>query len=276
MTPLRSLPLAILDVETTGLGPGAQVIEVAVAHLDLGSDAPRLVFAERVRPTVPIDEGATKAHGITAEDLVDCRSWAEALPDVLAACAGRVPVAYNAPFDFGHIPEVGWPWLDLLPVVQVVDKFDTGKSLTSALARRGVVIDAHGAAGDVVGLGLIASEVLRKAMKLCKTQKTKRPCLPVPQDLVGLHVWMRDLALWVEADLVGFAARERKMTAPDSPWHRLSGLEPPPFTPPAPATRGCPACGAPVVLRVARDAEVVAVTVDGVGHDCRQPTTVVA
>lgn len=244
---LRSLPLALLDVETTGLGPDAQVVEVAVAHLELGDDEPRLVLCERVRPTVPIEPGATRAHGITDADLMGCRPWPEVLPDVLAACADRVPVAYNAPFDFGHLPEIPWPWLDLFPVAKRL--YRSGCTLTEALARRGVVIDAHGAAGDAVGLGLVVSELLRFA---------------VPRDvrdLPGLHSWIQRVALEEEASYAAWAARSGRLTAPDSPWHRLSGLEPPPFVPPPPTPRVC-GC----VLRVGKGGEIT-------GHTCASRAT---
>jgi hypothetical protein len=144
--------------------------------------------------------------------------------------------------------------LDLFPVAKRL--YRSGCTLTEVLTRHGIVLDAHGAAGDVVGLGLVTTEILRAA---------------VPRDvrdLPALHSWLRGVALQEEASYVAWAARSGRLTAPDSPWHRLSGLEPPLFTPPPPATRDCPACGAPVVLRVARNAGVVAVTVDGVEHDC--------
>lgn len=250
---LRGLPLAILDVETTGLTPADQVVEVAVAHLELGSDTPRLVFAERVRPSIPIPPEATKAHGITDADVAGCRSWAEVLPDVLAAVGDRVPVAYNAPFDFGFLPEVPWPWVDLFPVAKRL--YRSGCTLTEVLARDGIVLDAHGAAGDVIGLGLVTTSLLRAAVPRSVV------------DLPALHAWLRRVALEEEASYVAWAARSGRLTAPDSPWHRLSGLEPPPFTPPPPAVRTCQ-CGAEVVLRVAKDGSVGRFTKSGLIHAC--------
>jgi len=48
-------------------------------------------------------EWNTRIHGIVAEDVVDARSWAEQLPELVAFADGDHMVAHNAGFDMGVI-----------------------------------------------------------------------------------------------------------------------------------------------------------------------------
>lgn len=73
-------PLAIVDVETTGLKPDPdRVIEIAVVRIDPG-EAPRLVLDTLVNPGRDI--AATDIHGIADEDVVDAPIFSE-----IAGCA---------------------------------------------------------------------------------------------------------------------------------------------------------------------------------------------
>lgn len=87
-------PFLVLDTETTGLDPRAQVVQVAV----IDSDGQALL-SQNVKPSVPIHPDAAWVHGLTAEAL----RGAPAFPEVHAALAellrDRVVVAYNAEFD---------------------------------------------------------------------------------------------------------------------------------------------------------------------------------
>lgn len=84
----------VLDTETTGLGPDAEVIEVAV--LD-ARGAPLL--DSLVRPLGPLPAEATRIHGITSADV----ATAPLFPVVAAALArllvGRTALIYNAAYD---------------------------------------------------------------------------------------------------------------------------------------------------------------------------------
>lgn len=106
-TPLKGLPLAVLDTETTDLVPG-HIVEVAVVHLTLGTDEPpRLAYSSRVRPHNPgdhedpwprIDEKgkAYQTNKISNADVADAPTWGAVWPHVAAALDGRVVVSHNA------------------------------------------------------------------------------------------------------------------------------------------------------------------------------------
>ncbi|MET4614093.1 DNA polymerase-3 subunit epsilon [Rhodococcus sp. PvR044] len=84
----------ILDVETTGFV--GSIIEAAVIDAATGET----LLDTLVDPgSVAIEPEAQAVHGITAADLVGAPTWREVLPALAAATAGRIVLAYNAPFD---------------------------------------------------------------------------------------------------------------------------------------------------------------------------------
>lgn len=87
----------ILDTEGTGKGdrfPFDQICQVGLTDADGKS-----LMYELVRPTIPIPPESTAIHGITDETVAEARSFAEVLPDLLAAIAGRTVWIYNAGYD---------------------------------------------------------------------------------------------------------------------------------------------------------------------------------
>jgi len=85
--------LAILDSETTGLY-GAEFVEVAVVD---GNG--EVLFESRVKPSVPVEDGARAVHGISDEDLAGAPTFARVWPRLRQALIGRRLVIYNAAFD---------------------------------------------------------------------------------------------------------------------------------------------------------------------------------
>ena len=84
----------VLDLETTGLGPRAQPVEVAV--IGPGGD---LVCESLVRPEIAIEPGAVRLHGLDAAALSAAPSFPQVYPDLRHALQGRVVIAYWAVFD---------------------------------------------------------------------------------------------------------------------------------------------------------------------------------
>ena len=81
-------PLAVLDVQSTGLDPSnARIVKLSVLKVDPdGSEHMKSVV---VNPGVPIPPGATQVHGISDLDVMDMpvfRSYARALADHLEGC----------------------------------------------------------------------------------------------------------------------------------------------------------------------------------------------
>ncbi len=94
---LRETPIAILDLETTGLNPGAdRVVEISIVRLEPDGST-RLVLDTLVNPLRPM--AATEIHGITEEDVAEAPSFAEVAGNVLRELSGCVIAAYNVEFD---------------------------------------------------------------------------------------------------------------------------------------------------------------------------------
>ncbi len=102
-----------LDTETTGLGDTAQIVELAIV-----GGAGDVLLETRLRPSVPIEEGAQEVHGITSTELADAPTWADIAAEVEALLAGRALIIYNAEFDLRLLEQTarafGHPtaWLD--------------------------------------------------------------------------------------------------------------------------------------------------------------------
>lgn len=102
-TPLDSLPLAVLDVETTGLSAetGDRVIEIAVLRALPGRSAE--AWSALVNPGRPIPYGASAVNGITDAHVADAPRFADVAAQVVERLEGSVILAHNAPFDLGFL-----------------------------------------------------------------------------------------------------------------------------------------------------------------------------
>ncbi len=93
---------AVIDLETTGLSPGAheRIVEVAVVHAD-ENGAITGEWETLVNPQRHV--GAEHIHGIRAADLIDAPAFADIASDIADLLSGRVIVAHNARFDRGFL-----------------------------------------------------------------------------------------------------------------------------------------------------------------------------
>lgn len=92
-------PIAVVDVETTGLFPmrNDRVVEVAVVLIWTDGRIER-EFASMVNPRRDI--GPTSIHGLTATDVAAAPEFAEVAPHLIKALSGAVAVAgHNVRFD---------------------------------------------------------------------------------------------------------------------------------------------------------------------------------
>ncbi|WP_436852820.1 3'-5' exonuclease [Nocardiopsis dassonvillei] len=86
----------VVDVETTGLGAEAAVVEIAVVAADSG----RVLLDTLVSPDgVRVERGAQAVHGISAEQLAGAPTWPQVWPRLAEIVEGRLLIAYNADFD---------------------------------------------------------------------------------------------------------------------------------------------------------------------------------
>lgn len=87
----------VLDTETTGLEDDARIVEISVLAMD-GT----VLLDTLVNPGEPIGE-ATGIHGITDAMVAGAPTFAEVLPRLTEALAGRRCLIYNASYDVGRL-----------------------------------------------------------------------------------------------------------------------------------------------------------------------------
>ncbi len=98
---VSATPIAVVDIETTGLSPGHdRIVEISVARVEPGED-PALVFDTLVNPLRPM--AATEIHGITDEDVREAPTFAQIAGDFMRAISNSVVAAYNVYFDIGFL-----------------------------------------------------------------------------------------------------------------------------------------------------------------------------
>jgi DNA polymerase III subunit epsilon len=83
-----------LDTETTGFGPRAEIVDIAVVNA-----AGEVLLESLVQPNRRIPADATAIHGITNADVKNAPAWCELYEDLLRVLAGRRVIVYNVIFD---------------------------------------------------------------------------------------------------------------------------------------------------------------------------------
>ena len=91
---MRATDWVLLDTETTGISPFAQVVQISILHPSGG-----VLLDTLVQPTVGISLGALAAHGIRPETLSSAVPYPVIHPVLTSLLSGRTVVAYNASFD---------------------------------------------------------------------------------------------------------------------------------------------------------------------------------
>jgi DNA polymerase III subunit epsilon len=87
-----------LDTETTGFGPQAEIVEIAI----IGSDG-GVLLDTLVRPEGRIPQAAFLVHGIDDGMVVDAPRWPEVCAELASVLRDRRVVVYNASFDLGMV-----------------------------------------------------------------------------------------------------------------------------------------------------------------------------
>jgi DNA polymerase-3 subunit epsilon len=92
--------LIVLDTETTGLNVklGDRVVEIGCVEV-LSRRISERHFHAYVNPEREIDEGASRVHGLTQEDLRSKPKFAEVARDFLDYVGGAELIIHNADFD---------------------------------------------------------------------------------------------------------------------------------------------------------------------------------
>ncbi|MGI3131954.1 3'-5' exonuclease [Halopseudomonas pachastrellae] len=94
-TPLESVPLVALDIETTGLDARRDaIVSIGLVPFDLQRIRCRDAFYEVVKPTTPLSEESITFHRITHSDIRQAPPMAAVLDKVLKAMAGKIMVVH--------------------------------------------------------------------------------------------------------------------------------------------------------------------------------------
>ncbi len=97
-TPVRKLPFAILDLETTGFKPGpAKITEVAIILYEDGNEER---FERFVNPECHIPNEITNITHITDNMVKNAPTIKEIAPTLRDKLSNRIFVSHNVPFDF--------------------------------------------------------------------------------------------------------------------------------------------------------------------------------
>jgi DNA polymerase-3 subunit epsilon len=188
------LPVALLDVETTGRDASSdRVIELGIVIAKGGEIIRRHNWM--VNPEKPIPDEAKAIHGIGDDDVKDAPRFAEIAADVVAALSGCIPAAYNAPFDRAFVANelaraqpkgetaAAHPflradvvWIDPLIWARELHSHERSRTLGDVAARLGITIEnAHRASDD-------AEAALRVLYAFGKDARVPRQYAPFIQE----------------------------------------------------------------------------------------------
>jgi DNA polymerase-3 subunit epsilon len=183
-TPWAELPIALVDVETTGRDASVdRVIEVGIAFARGG------VIVERknwlVNPGRPIPEEAAAVHKITDADVRDAPPFDAVAREIAAALTGCIPGAYNAVFDRAFLVNemaragvtVGLPpalqreveWIDPLVWARELQPEERSRALGEVAARLGIALENAHRASDDAEAALKVLLALGRDLRLPKT-----------------------------------------------------------------------------------------------------------
>ena len=158
--PLDKVPIAVLDLETTGLRPRLdRIIQIGVVDLDAPDNRLDLL----VNPAQPVPAASTAVHGIDDAMLQDAESVALVLPRLRDHIGNRIILGYNIGFDLAVLTAeadrcgLEWGWNGALCLRQLAICLLGHESMLmvadlEALARRYEVptTDRHTALGDAI------------------------------------------------------------------------------------------------------------------------------
>lgn len=100
-TPLDAAAWTIVDLETTGVGAGARIVEIGAVRIERGLQVGRL--SRLVDPGVPMPPRISRLTGIHDRDLAGAGPLRPAVAELLALARGSIFVAHNAAFDVGML-----------------------------------------------------------------------------------------------------------------------------------------------------------------------------
>lgn len=159
------LPLAVIDVETTGLDDQTdRIIEIAIIRFEHGEVVDS--YGQLIDPGCEVPEEVTEITGISEEDLKGKPTFADVAQDIWERLQGVGVVAYNLSFDKGFVAaeleRVGLSWpedaptMDPLIFARQFFKSNSRKNLGAIADELGIPLEeAHRATHDATVAGHI-------------------------------------------------------------------------------------------------------------------------
>lgn len=89
----------VVDLETTGLPPDAEVAEIACVDVDVETRKIERGWRRLVRPVRPMPPEASAVHHLVDADLVDEHPWSEVWPEMVPGADVLAYCAHNAKFE---------------------------------------------------------------------------------------------------------------------------------------------------------------------------------
>lgn len=175
--PWWSLPLVVLDFETTGVDPD-ECAPVSVAAVVYREGVEQRHLYSLIDPGRPIPPESTAIHGVTDEHVRGAPTLEELAPQLLALAGDAVPVAYNSAYDrtvlqryiSGNECPLFDPdqrWICALVMLRKIDRYARGTGrhkLINVCKRYGEELsdeDAHNALCDVRATGRLLTALVR-------------------------------------------------------------------------------------------------------------------
>jgi DNA polymerase III epsilon subunit family exonuclease len=136
--PLHAVPLAIVDVETTGASAefGDRVVEIGIARVEGGQIT--CAYEQLINPQRHISAGVTALTGISDAMVADQPTFGQALPEVLRLMKDAVVVGHNVRFDLSFLQkEFRRSSLDLVVALNNAQVLDTVRIARKRFGRGG-------------------------------------------------------------------------------------------------------------------------------------------
>jgi len=163
-TSWKKIPIAAIDVETTGLDDKRdRVIEVGIVEMCDGEVTDR--YGKLINPGVPIPRAVSDLTGIRQEDLEGAPRFEQVASQIRDRLTGRCVVAYNLSFDRSFVTTelercgLDWPEgpsLDPLVFARALLPWLKRKTLAYVASELGVDLrEAHRAKADAEAAGRV-------------------------------------------------------------------------------------------------------------------------
>src|SRR6184192_2834006 len=103
LQPLHSLPIAVVDTETTGASAafGHKIIEIGIVRIENGREVGR--YEQLIDPRRRITAGVTAFTGITQEMVAGQPTFSDQLETMLAILKGAAILGHNIRFDLSFL-----------------------------------------------------------------------------------------------------------------------------------------------------------------------------